>query len=360
MNKRRSNPTLFDWWYAVTLPKIGGETLSSSQREVVRKARLLSIIVFFLLIIFVTFLPACFALPNRYVLVADLGMMPICLIALVLNRKKHQLIAGALLMVSFEAALVMVILTTVPFDEPSIQQYELFVFGELLAVSLLNPRSVFFVGLFNSVFIAVCLVCTTLSPSFLQPEHALVLDLQKQFWPILLRPIAVQFLVAGVTYLWVAGATNFIQRAYQAEDEAKKAKELAEQRKEKEESERRNLQEGIELVLHNHATAMNQGIISKIPLKEEYVVLWPLVGVVNSLQNRLQHAHQTERELQQIQQAIVLLAERIYQGTFSLQQQVHTKTRLDLLLNALREQSLRHDKENNALREQSLRHNKGD
>src|SRR2546422_166845 len=131
----------FGCWYRLTsIPEPVGQTTPAAY-ELARRSRLLSTIVFSLLLIFIVFIPACLALPNPYVIVVDIGMMPFCIVALILNRARHPYLAGVLLVVSFEAALVLVILTTHPFDEPSIQQYELFVFGELLAVSLLNARS---------------------------------------------------------------------------------------------------------------------------------------------------------------------------------------------------------------------------
>jgi len=61
---------------------------------------------------------------------------------------------------------------------------------ELLAVSLLPSRSVFLVAIANSAVIL---------GSLLYEPHTLVLanDLQTQFIPVMIRPIALQFIVAG-------------------------------------------------------------------------------------------------------------------------------------------------------------------
>lgn len=237
-------------------------------------------------------------------------------------------------MLSFEAALVLVILTTMPLDEPSIQQYELFVFGELLAVSLLNARSVFPVALFNCGFIIASLLY--------QPHtHALNLDLHVQFWPMLVCPIGVQLLVAGVTSLWVSSATGSMTRAYKAEQAATAAQQVAERQRELSEQERKLLQESIERVVQNHANVMNQHTPTKIPLQEYEPVLWPLINVFNSLQNRLQRSQHMEKDLQQLDQAIARCTHHFYQGGITALQTLQTKTALDPLLVALREQQYR-------------------
>ncbi|GHO72100.1 hypothetical protein KSC_109920 [Ktedonobacter sp. SOSP1-52] len=105
----------------------------------------------------------------------------------------------------------MVVLTSIPFDPPTLQQYDLFVFGEVVAVSLLAPEWVWGIAAYNIGFIIWSL--------FFQEykDAAFLYELQSQFWAILVRPVAIQFVVAGVTYLWVKGATGAIRRADTAE-----------------------------------------------------------------------------------------------------------------------------------------------
>ncbi len=329
---RDSRKGFFRWWYALTaIPESVGEN-DPTKREIVRKSRLLSVIVFFLLVIFVMFAPACLFLPNPYVIVADLGMLVVCVLALILNRVYQPVLAGLLLTLAFEAALVMVVLTTMPLDEPSIQQYELFAFGELLAVSLLNARTVFFVAIFNSLFITASLLYQPHTP-------ILDLDLQAQFLPMLARPVGVQLLVAGVTYLWVSSATTFNARASQAEIEATVARQEAEKQREQAEQERLHLQRNVERVVKKYAHAMNQRIITKIPISDYEPVLWPLINVFNSLQNRLQRTNKMEQDLQHLDQAITTCTEMIYEGRFFVEHSPHTKTKLDMLLAAVREQN---------------------
>lgn len=313
------------WWYALTsLSEV--EQSSAVQRELIHKSRLLSVIVLFLLVIFVMFIPACLFLPNHFVLVADLSMLCICGVTLALNRTRHVVFAGVLLTVSFEAAITMVIFTTLPLDAPSIQQYELLVFGELLAVSLFRPRRVFLVAFLNSLIIVISLI--------FQPHTAMLnQDLQMQFWPMLVRPIGVQMLVAGVTYLWVTNALSYIARANQAEAQAMLAQQAAEK-------EQQQLQEHIKTIARKHAESMNSRQTIKLSLHEFEPVLWPLINSYNSLQYRLHHAHITETQLLHLSRAIQECTEKIHRGE-SVHHLTWTRTRLDGLLIAMREQQRR-------------------
>lgn len=122
-------------WYRLTAVADTPAHASFQVRETSRLSRFLSSIVGCLLFIFLGFLPACLDLANQYVLVADATMLPICLLALLLGKQGKVTAVCPLLTLCFEVALTIVIVTTHPFDEASIQQYELFVFGELFAVS---------------------------------------------------------------------------------------------------------------------------------------------------------------------------------------------------------------------------------
>lgn len=289
---------LVAWWYKLTALPEAAANATFAQREAVRKSHLLSTIVFWLLFTFLLFIPGCLASPNHYVIFADLGMMPVCVIALWLNRAQKPEIAGLLLTVAFELALTMVIFTTQPLDEPSIQQYELYVFGELLCVSLLAPASVFFMMGCNIVLITASLVW--------QPHTAILTnDLKTQLIPILLRPIGVQLLVAFVSYLWVRGAIQAIARADRAEMIAKLEHELAEQKQ--------KLEEGIQQILQTHVAVANGNLEARAPLTHDNV-LWQIARALNTLLVRLQRASQAEKQLRRVEQAVNTTVNMIQQA----------------------------------------------
>lgn len=279
---------LIQWWYSHTSIPDPPPNASFVQREAARKSHLLSTIIFWLLVVFILFLPACFALPNPFVVYADVGMLAFCPIAIMFNRAQNPRAAGILLTIAFELALTMVIFTTLPLDEPSIQQYELFVFGELLCVSLVTPGSVFIVMLYNIAIIACSL--------FLQPQTiALGNDLQTQWAPMLIRPVGVQILVAFVSWLWVTSASKAIARADRAETVARLEHELADQKQ--------RLDEGIQEILRTHVEVANGNLSARAPLTQDNV-LWQIARALNTLLVRLQRSVQAEQELHQVKQAV--------------------------------------------------------
>lgn len=279
---------LLPWWYSLTAVPDVPANASFVRRESARKSHLLSTIVFWMIISFVLFIPACFVVPNHYIIYIDLGMIVVCVLALWCNRAQKVLLAGMLLTFAFELALTAVIFTTQPLDEPSIQQYELFVFGELLSVSLLAPSSVFAMMSYNVAIITA---------SLLLQKHTgfLDADLHTQFAAMWVRPIAVQLLVAFVSFLWVKGAVKAIARADRAEMVAKLEHELVEQRQQ--------LENGIQQILQTHVEVANGNLNARAPLNQENI-LWQIARSLNTLLVRLQRATLSERQLQRVQLAV--------------------------------------------------------
>lgn len=323
--ENRQRAGLIQWWYRQTSIPEPDVTASLTQREAARKSHFLATIVFWLLFSFTLFIPGCFVVPNHYIIYADLGMIGACLIAIYCNRIRKPDVAGLLLTIGFELALTAIIFTTRPYDEPSIQQYELFVFGELLGVSLLTPKSVFLVMVYNIAIIAISLFL----PPSLQPRTAsLIQDLQTQLIPILVRPVAIQVLVASVCWLWAHSAAQAIKRADRAEMIARLEHELSKQKQE--------LEEGIQQILHTHVEVANGNLKARAPLNQENV-LWQIARALNTLLVRLQRASQSEVRLQQVERAVnwtvqtIQYAEHINQETrISL-----TQTEIDPLIAAL-------------------------
>ncbi|EFH90300.1 hypothetical protein [Ktedonobacter racemifer] len=286
---------LFQWWYDKTSIPDPPVNASFAQREAARKSHLLSTIVFWLLVTFILFIPGCFALPNHYVIYADLGMLALCIPALFFNRAKKPQIAGILLTFAFEAALTMVVFTTWPLDEPSIQQFELFVFGELLCVSLLAPGTVFIVMIYNMAVITVSLLWQPHDPVL---NH----DLASQLIPMLVRPVGVQLLVAFVAFLWVSGTNQAAKRADKAEMIAKLEHELADQKQE--------LEQGIQLILETHIEVANGNLNARAPLNQGNV-LWQISRALNTLLIRFQRAAQAEKDLQRVEYAVNMTVQSI-------------------------------------------------
>lgn len=318
--------SLVKWWYDITaLPEVETEA-SFVKREAVRKSHLFSTVLFYFTLVLIVFFPCCLLLSNKYDIWIDGVLIILSLVSLVLNRQGHTTLAGIIVVAAFQIALTIIIFTTTPLDEPSIQIYDLFIMTELLSVSLLPPQTVFLLAVTNSAVIATSLLY--------QPHvQMLTQDLQSQFIPMLVRPIALQFIIAGVTYVWVYSTMKAIMRADRAEMIASLEHALVEQKRE--------LELGIEQILQTHVAIANGDFNARAPLSQDNV-LWQIARALNTLLVRLQRASQAERELQRVQQAVAYSVATLQQA--ERQQQLprlsFTQTTIDPLVVALQGKTL--------------------
>lgn len=322
---------LLGWWYKLTAIPEPPMSASFLKREEARRVRLFSTVAFFFLLILIMFIPGCLFTPNRLVIYLDLTLIGITLFTIYLNRLGKPFIAGTILVIMSELVLAAVIATTLPFDGIDLPLYDLFVVVDLLAVSLIQPQSIFILAICNSIFMGFDL-------AYQQRTAALTNALATQFEPTLIGPIGLQLIVAGVAYLWVRNSTRAIKRADKAEMIAKLEHTLAEERSSSELA-KRQLEESIERLVKAHAEAMNKQMIAKIAFPPEAKILWPLIGVINSLWVRLQRAHQTEYELYQLKQATAMYAELLHRAMLTPRQPItiyQTRTDLDALMLAVR------------------------
>jgi hypothetical protein len=296
---------LLGWWYKFTTPPRPPANASFIRREADRKARLLSTVTFFYLALQALFLVASVLSAPSTILVNLVGDA-IGIAILLLNRAGKGTWGGVVLVSWIELSLALVIASARPLDVADTQLYDMFVLGELLAVSLLPVFSVFIVALLNSVLIAVDLLY--------QPKtQALAAVLQKEMTAILIRPIGVQMIVAGVAALWVYSAGKALERANRAEMVATLEHALSEQRAVAEQ-EKVELEASIQQLIQVHVDATKGQIVSRIPYPPSKV-LWPLVGVINSLWVRLRQSQQTEQELQQFKRMIASYTEIIQRSS---------------------------------------------
>ncbi len=314
--------SFFHWWYRMTAVPEPPPESSFTKREHARRIRMLSIVTFYLILVLIIFFPACFLLPNAAVVVPlDGSMILVSGVALILNRYGKVIEAGAVIVILLELALMVLLLTTYPLDEVSMALYDLFIMVELLAVSLLPVRSVFLVAISNVLFIFFDILFQAHTPGL---ERAL----QLQFGAIAIRPIGLQILVAGVSYLWVTNTNKAIARADKVEMIAKLEHALVDQQ--------RQLQEGIEEILQTHVQVANGNLNARAPLSQAHV-LWQLARALNTLLVRLQRAVMAEKELQRTQNAVAVSV-GIIQEADNCQEKpklMYTKTSIDPLIAAL-------------------------
>ena len=280
---------LFGWWYRFTTPPRATGNVSFARRESDRRARLLSTLVFFLLLVGALFLPLELLGGRLGESLNTIGGVSILIGALWANKAGKTILAAIIIVATVQLGWFSLVLQPTLTPPGVLQMYDTFVLTELVAVSLLPVRSIFLMATINSVFIAVDMLYVLHTPM----EQLLHADLAQS----LARPIALQYFVALVVALWVYSASKSNERANRAEMVASLEHTIAEQNQTAKE-EKEELEASIEQIVRVHTDAINGQVIARIPYPPAKV-LWPLVGVVNSLWVRLQRTQQTEKELQQ-------------------------------------------------------------
>ncbi|MBE3560042.1 MAG: hypothetical protein IMW89_12560 [Ktedonobacteraceae bacterium] len=295
-SERSGRLRILERWHSLAAPPEPPADARILQREAYRRARSLSAILFFFLPSMILVFPSSLFIPNYYVRYVVLSMVAACILSLLFNRKGKVLIAGIILTLGFEVALTTVILTTTPLDETGLQLYDLYILVELLAIAVLPLRGVWIITIGNSLFVLGDLAYQPRTETF---THLLA---GGQFIAIVTRPIALFLIVAAAITLWIVSITKATRQAYHAEFIANLERATAMQN-EVEVQEKRELEESIQQIIQVHTDAINHQIIGRIPYPPARV-LWPLVGVINTLWTRLQRSQQISSELTQLQQDI--------------------------------------------------------
>lgn len=321
---------VLEWWYRLAAPQESANS-TSSEREMVRAGRLSSIILLIMFCFGLSLLPTALNSMNHLFLFIVLFAMLINIGAFVLNRQGRVLLVGIIMVIVVEAAFIAVVLTSpLGISTRSLTTFELIVLTELMAVSLLPPRSVFLVMLCNNIF-------TWTTITFMHHTSDLALSPLSAYYGALATPLVLQIIVAIVTYLWVQGARQAIERAeHVAELEraiAERDREVAEQKVQ--------LEKGIQQILQTQIQAANGNFEVRAPLARDNV-LWQVAHSLNTLLSRLQRASQAENELQRVSKEIGRLIDAIRMARASRRpvQVARSATALDPLIQELNGNSL--------------------
>lgn len=287
---------LLEWWYQKAAPQ-EPENSTPQDRERVRAGRLSSILLFIMLCFGLVQVPNAFESTNPAFTPILITAITITCGTLILNRLGYVTVVGITLVIVIEAAFILIVITGTPTNPNTLTAFYLIVVTELLAVSLLTPKSVFLVAACNAVF--------TLADIVFKPHaSSLVLATPTNYYNVIIGPIALQVTVALVTYLWVQGARLAIERA---ERVAALESALAERDREAAEQ-KQQLELGIQQILQTHIQAANGDFNVRAPLARENV-LWQVAHNLNNLLSRLQRATQFEHDLQRIEGEAVHLAD---------------------------------------------------
>jgi len=278
---------LLGWWYRLSIPD---EASALAQEGVLPRSRLASILLLIILIATVAFLPAALTSDSLHVLPPLVGMFVVTCLAVLLNKRGNVTLVGILIVAAFDGALAEALLSFPHFvlTQNAVPIYDMFVLSDIMAISLLPIRSIFFVSFFHSAFM--------LADIMLQPHTP---DLQtlidQTTYSFMVRPLTIQIVVALVTFLWVRNTMKALERANKAEVIAQLEHTIS--------LERKDLAEGIQQILYTLVEAANGNASVRAPLAQQHV-LWQVGAGLNTLLARLQRSGQGERELQHLQREI--------------------------------------------------------
>jgi len=286
-----------NWWLRLTSYGTDFPQQTVTQREMARRSRLTSWIVLGLLVIEFVLLPAGISDPATItaIVIALLGTV----IAAVLNRVGMVSLAGSVLVLLVIAALVGAV-TNAPKGQLSmvyLPAYDLFAIAVVIGASILPRAAAFVIAVINIAIIA--------ADFQLQPKAADVLGwiaFDHGSLPLIVRPIALQIIIATVAYLWVRGTDEAIRRADRAEEVATLEHTIAEQR--------RQLEIGVQQILETHVRIANGDFSARAPMNQDNL-LWQISASLNNLLSRLQKSGQAEYQLRRTEEELRRLASAI-------------------------------------------------
>lgn len=259
------------WWYALSAPREPPASAVFTVRERFRRGRLASLIILGLLVIDLISLPA--GRDDQPTLFAGLAVLVVILVAAALNRGGNVTAAGLLLVATIDLALVGVVVNASggQIDLVYLPLYDLLVIGELVAVSVLQPASVFVVAAVNAIIIIADLRFQPATPA-LQATLA-----GGDGYTVVIRPVALQFIVALVAFLWVRSALSALRRADRAEEIAELERREVERKAE--------LEEGVRELLKVHVHLANGDFSVRTPQLRN-PLLWQIGISLNHLIGR--------------------------------------------------------------------------
>ncbi|GCE45729.1 hypothetical protein EI42_02853 [Thermosporothrix hazakensis] len=303
---------LLGWWYRLAAPEKPGELMDMEKRETYRRGRLASLILLALLFLPLTALPLALRAATLAPTLIVAGLALATIFALVVNRFGSTMLAGWIAVCACIAATMLVLLCSPRgISVISLPILCILVIPELLAASLLPPRVVFGVALFNCGFAWWAL-------AFL-PHTTTVARLLELGLPyLLLIPTNIYITVALIAYLWVRSAGRAIARADRAEEIARLEHDLAIQMQEKA-LQMEQLDQSIEQIIQTQTRVANGDLNARVPLTRENL-LWPVAGSLNNIIARLQRARSAEEELERTRKEAEQLVEALRELRHSQEQ----------------------------------------
>lgn len=209
-------PSQATWWLRVASSSSYATPTTLHDREVARRSDLIAWIA-------LAFLGGAvvLALTVWYDFQALVALLLVCAgigAALVLNRRRRVTAAGVVLIIVTSLAVWSYILSDpLGLTLGQLGTYDVLLITVVLAASVLPGRATFVVAAVNAVCIVVDYLTQPHYRNIAQDAQLYSSPLQQTI-SILVRPIALNIVLAAIAYLWARGVQRAIQRAERAEE----------------------------------------------------------------------------------------------------------------------------------------------
>ena len=321
------------WWYNIAAPHDVTDDAPLKERERVRIGKLTSLA---LLIEIVIMGIACYSTtedPNKLLPIAYSGIVFSLLIAMLFNRSGKIRIAGVIVVVMIEIAMLLTIIG-VPhsqFSSFNLPIFALFIQPLLIAASIFPIELVFPLAAFH-------ILCICLALTFMPKTPELIEHMRYEPYTAYGMPITLQVFAALVSFIWVRSAHEEMHRAETAQEVTRLTQELADQmlvaagRQEE-------LERNIEIIRSTLAEVSKGNYQQQVPLTQRDM-LWPIAFSLNTLINRTRGYREQGQRFEQIDKLLSSLARELRQYRTSRGQSqisvTNSGTGLDLLTVELR------------------------
>ena len=287
-------------WLRLTSSGWNRPQRSVEAREKTRRSRLIAWLILGLLVGVAILSPLALQDARaRWILAAwALGLVLVA----VLNRSGYVAAAGVTLVALVSGGILAANLASpIGLTMGELPNFDAYVVPVVIATSVLPRASGFVVAGLNSLLIVGNYAWQPHNANIAQDVH-LYSSATVQTVSLLVRPIALQFVLAVVAYLWVRGTDRAIRRADRAEEIAE-----LEQR----EVERtREIEEGVHQLLAVHVRLANGDFDARVaPLRS--APLWQIGNSLNHLIARLTAFAQADAVLGRTQQTVGALVDVI-------------------------------------------------
>lgn len=266
---------------------------SLASREQSRRKQIVGVVLLIIILFQLIDLPGALMSHSATALsIAVLGLA-LCGLAMLFNHFGRVTVVSVLLILVVDLGCGLMLLTSpMGLDVGDLPVFDVLLVSELIAVSLLPAMSVFPVAISNVLFILLDITFQPHTPAF---NMMLTSDMG---YGAVAQPVALQIVVALITYFWVRSALRAIARADYAEEVAQLQQREAELlRREAERT--RQLDFGSQHLLEVLVRAANGEHAVRATLPADNF-LWRLSSALNILLIRLRRAMQAEKEYQRL------------------------------------------------------------